>query len=315
MTSLPDVATLANTREETLLKLWEGLGYYSRARNLQRAARVVIQEHSGRIPGDVPRLLQLPGIGRYTAGAIASIAFNQPAPILDGNVIRVLCRLHAWGGDPKLKPLNVRLWDTAAALVEVAATLPRNRFTAGSPAGACSALNQSLMELGATVCAARDPRCQDCPLKGMCRARKLDRVNDYPEKADRPSPVSRRCVVIVIQREDRFLVHQRPKKGVNAGFWEFLSRELDDGEAPADAASRWMSVSSRALQEMAPVRHSITRYRIRLDVFRVRTGPSPLLMETGGKWVSHVELQGLPLTAAHRRIARQIASVDLQQAG
>ncbi|MCC6233026.1 MAG: A/G-specific adenine glycosylase, partial [Verrucomicrobiales bacterium] len=162
MRAFPTVADLAKATEPTVLKLWEGLGYYRRARHLHAAAKQLFAETGGRFPTDREGILALPGVGRYTAGAIHSIAFNQPSPILDGNVIRVLTRWQGLTGDPAVRAVNQGLWEDAQRLVEAAAELRRPE--------ACSHLNQSLMELGATVCTPRAPRCHECPVAGSCRA-------------------------------------------------------------------------------------------------------------------------------------------------
>jgi len=305
MAALPDVTALARAPEERVLKLWEGLGYYSRARNLQRAARVLVEESGGRIPQNVPALLELPGIGRYTAGAIASIAFNQPAPILDGNVIRVLTRLYALGGDPKSAPVNQRLWSLAGELVTVAATHGSAGHRPAS-AGPCSALNQSLMELGATLCTPRDPQCKRCPVSANCLARLMDRTDSYPEPSLRAPTTVQRKVVVIIERSGRYLVRQRAQEGINGGFWEFPERDLIAGESPAEVAASWLGSPISSLLELNPVRHSITRYRIQLAVFYLRTPGGRNRKELGTHWATAEELAELALTAAHRRIARQI---------
>lgn len=306
MRALPDLKALATTPEERVLKLWEGLGYYSRARNAQRAAEILLERHHGQFPASVPELLELPGIGRYTAGAIASIAFNQPAPILDGNVIRVLTRLHALGGDPKAKRLNNRLWRLAEDLVSSASRTHRKDLAIPHSTGPCSALNQSLMELGATICTPRDPACPACPLADLCRARRKGRVNAYPRSSTRPPSVSRRILVAVVERSGRFLLRQRPPQGVNGGLWEFPERNLADGEPAIASALAWLKPGPTELKPLGSIRHTITRYRIHLEVFHLKASPSHQVIEPGAHWVSRKKLIALPLTAAHRRIAGQL---------
>jgi A/G-specific adenine glycosylase len=161
MGAFPSLEALASAKEQQVLGLWSGLGYYSRARNLLAAARVVARDHAGELPGDYDALRDLPGIGRYTAGAILSIAFNKPYPIVDGNVRRVLSRVHGWPEAPA-----ERLWEAAAALVLRAE--PR-------------LVNQGLMELGATVCSFRAPRCLSCPIQTDCSAFKTGRQAEIPQ--------------------------------------------------------------------------------------------------------------------------------------
>ena len=158
MQSLPTLDSLATARLQKVYKLWEGLGYYRRARDLQRAAQLIVQKHRGRFPERFEDVLALPGVGRYTAGAICSIAFNQPTPILDGNVMRVLARWFGLEGNPRQQPTNGTLWHIAGDLVREAG-------------GRASAFNQSLMELGALCCTARQPTCALCPLASRCAAR------------------------------------------------------------------------------------------------------------------------------------------------
>lgn len=305
MESLPTIESLARADEPRVLKLWEGLGYYSRARNLMKAARWIVSERQGRFPAEVDDLLELPGVGRYTAGAIASIAFNQPAPILDGNVIRVLTRLHALAGDPKGKELNAHLWTLAEDLVRNAGRTTLG--PTGSPhlAGPCSALNQSLMELGATLCLPRGAECGRCPVESLCRARQQNQVESFPETAARPSTVERRHAVAVLECGRLYGIQQRPAGGVNAGFWEFPQLELSDGDA-RNAIAQWLSLPADCLEPLGTVRHAITRYRIQLTIFRARVPRKDSPAQASLRWVSEAELQSVPLTSAHRRIARQL---------
>src|SRR5439155_5774702 len=171
---------LAAAPLDRVLKLWEGLGYYTRARHLHRAAQVIVHERAGTFPNQFEDVLALPGIGRYTAGAICSIAFNQPTPILDGNVVRVLTRLFAIESDPRKKKTSGLLWQRAETLVRRAA-LHQVDGTAN-----CSHLNQALMELGATICTAREPNCKLCPVRPRCFAFKQRRVTDFPKLTPRP---------------------------------------------------------------------------------------------------------------------------------
>jgi len=304
---LPTVKALAEAPEDRVLKLWEGLGYYSRARNLRAAAQLIMNHHDGRFPTNLPTLLDLPGIGRYTAGAVASIAFNQPAPILDGNVIRVLTRIQALTGDPREKRLNEMLWELAGQLVREAHANQAFSPLYGKSAGASSALNQALMDLGATVCTPRAPTCLTCPVRSLCRAQQLGRQEDFPETAPRPVVTSRYFVVAVLERAGRFLVRKRPSGGVNAGFWEFPNLEVADSALDRRiATARWLSLEPTDLCQMAPVRHSITRYRFHLEVFRATMELRHWPMEVAAQWVTPEELAALALTSAHRRIARQL---------
>lgn len=207
LTALPTVQALAQASEETLLKLWEGLGYYSRVRNLQKAARIICEEHSGVIPGSSETLKLLPGIGTYTAGAIASIAFGEVCTAVDGNVLRVLTRLLA------------REWDIKSAAVKQQVTqlvqevLPHDR--AGD-------FNQALMELGAVVCLPNGmPQCEMCPWQLLCKTREQGRQTELPLKSKKKvRPIQRRRVYLIL-RDGRVALRRRPESGLLAGMWEF----------------------------------------------------------------------------------------------
>ncbi len=305
MEALPTVLDLANAEETRVLQLWAGLGYYSRARNLRSAAQQVVTQHQGRFPQEVASLLELPGIGRYTAGAIASIAFNQPAPLLDGNVMRVLTRWHSWSGDPRGKELNAILWSWAEALVQAAHSLPPVRLPWNSKLRPCSALNQALMELGALICTPRAPQCLLCPVQSRCSAGQNGNPEDYPESAARPSITARTFVVAVLEQNGQVLMRQRPAGGVNAGFWEFPNLEIPtDHPNPRAAAAEWLGVPASQLEALPSVKHSITRFRILLTVFHLISGPKIATRHLGTDWVTGDELDARALTTAHGRIAR-----------
>ena len=203
-------------------------------RNLQRAAQLILAQHGGRFPRDFEDVLALPGIGRYTAGAICSIAFNQPKPILDGNVMRVLTRWYGIAGDPRDRSINARLWQLAEELVQQAAA-SRITHHASRP---CSQLNESLMELGALVCTPRQPQCELCPIARRCVAYQEDRVDELPAFSRRLPATPRRFAAFVAQRGGRFLVRQRPEGVVNAHLWEFPNVELAPNDGDLHQAAR-----------------------------------------------------------------------------
>ena len=310
MKALPDVAALAAAPEQRLLKLWEGLGYYTRVRNLQRAAQHLTATHAGQFPRDFDAMLALPGVGRYTAGAIASIAFNQPAPILDGNVIRVLTRLFAIAGNPRDKATNEALWHLATHLVEAAA-LHSSLVTLNSSrplSGPCSALNQSLMELGATVCTPQNPQCLPCPVRAHCAAHREGRVGELPNLSPRVVATSREFHTFVVERDTQFLVTQRPAGAVNAALWEFPNLEVTGQPAtPAASLKQLLRLTARC-QPFCEVKHTITRYRITQRVFRVELPRQPAA-EAPSRWLPLGELHHLPFTSAHKRILARLAGV------
>ncbi len=299
MRDLPDVAALAGAPAAKVLKLWEGLGYYSRARNLHAAAQLIVEKFGGRFPHAFPEILELPGIGRYTAGAIASIAYNQPAPILDGNVMRVLTRVFGIDGDPRGKATNQQLWALATHLVEHAARTPDSAKTR-----ACSQLNQSLMELGALVCTPRQPACPVCPARKSCIAHRDQRTHELPALAPRAATTARRFVAFVITRAGRHLVQQRPSGGVNAGLWEFPNLELAAAAALTDRVVLATGRVVRPTTRLGSLTHSITRYRITVEIYRAELWEDP--PQPHEHWVSASELEELALTSAHRKIVARM---------
>ena len=283
MREWPTLAAFAAADADRVLKLWEGLGYYRRARHAQEAAKRIVDKYGGRFPEQLEEILALPGVGRYTAGAICSIAFNVPAPILDGNVIRVLCRVYGVTGNPRGKSANERLWRLAG---ELALAAPDR-----------SALNQGLMELGALVCLPRNPQCGACPVRADCVARRTGRTETLPMLDKRPPPLARRFAAFLARRNGRFLVRRRPADGVNAGLWEFPNVETGaDGKLPEEA--RLFSILDS--KPVCRIRHSITRHRILLEVFSARLAGSGT--PPGCRWVAPEEMKQLAFTGAHRKI-------------
>lgn len=299
MRTFPDVQTLAAAAPEKVLKLWEGLGYYSRARNLQRAAHMLVQTKNGCLPGDLEGWLALPGIGRYTAGAICSIAFNQPVPILDGNVTRVLCRILGIDTDPRTKATNQLLWQRAEECVETAHRLK-------SPKGhQCSHLNQSLMELGALVCTPRQPLCAECPLRRICVAFESGLTEAIPPSKSRTKTVHKSCVCWIIEHEGGVLACQRPGKGVNAHLWEFPGAEsaAKSVEKALEVAEKTLGFCPEKGHRLGLVRHSITNHRFALQVFRGTVSQTPVLKGSGMVWLTPDQVGSHPFTAAHRKAA------------
>ncbi|NOS72895.1 MAG: A/G-specific adenine glycosylase [Verrucomicrobia bacterium] len=310
MRKMPTIAVLAKARPEKIHKLWEGLGYYTRVRNMQQAAQQIISQYNGKFPKNFDDILSLPGVGRYTAGAISSIAFNQSRPILDGNVIRVLTRVFAITTDPRERKTNAQLWRLAEELV-----LHASRIT--HHVSPCSHLNQSLMELGALVCTPRSPLCGDCPLTKSCIARKKNLQETLPNLGKREASTARRFVAFVVERSGRFLVRQRPAGVVNAHLWEFPNVEIPGAPAscrPVSTSSKQHAGKMPALpgcdfhpistQPLCTIRHSITRYRITLDAWRAElTKPA---LKDSGSWLEAAQLRELAFTAAHKKILGHI---------
>jgi A/G-specific adenine glycosylase len=311
----PTASALAAAPIDDVLGLWAGLGYYRRARQLHAAALAVVRDHAGRLPADETALRALPGIGRYTAGAILSIAFERPAAIVDGNVARVLSRLFALRGGPGESRWEKRLWALAGALV---------------PADDPSSFNQGLMELGATVCTPHSPRCGDCPLARFCRARAAGRAEAYPPPKRRAPVVRVERWAIVLERSDdgARLVRRRGDDERNAGFWELPEiaapdADVTDGGARTPRAHwarelRAAGIAARAIdaiEEIGAVRHSILSQAIRVRVFSARatggTGAarSTRAMSDGWRWVTSAELAALPHTSISRKALAEIERV------
>ena len=289
--ALPTVADLAAADEEGVLALWSGLGYYRRARSLQAAARALVERHGGRFPRTRAELLALPGIGPYTAGALLSIAFDLPEPLVDGNVARVLARRFALELDPASGAGQRELWRRAAELV---------------PAARAGDWNQALMELGATVCTPRAPRCGACPWGGECLARARGLSEVLPRARPRPAPLEVELTIAVAERGGALLLRRRPAGGRMAGLWEFPTRE----EAAADGATRLFPARFEpplVVDEEAPLgrlAHAITRHRIRARVLPARPR-GPLAGRAGGaEWIERGRLADLGLTGMARKVLR-----------
>jgi A/G-specific adenine glycosylase len=313
---LPTIESAAKAPSEKIHKLWEGLGYYTRVRNLQKAAQQIVksgkrkaESGNAKFPENFDGILALPGIGRYTAGAICSIAFNHPTPILDGNVIRVLTRVFGIAENPKEKETNKSLWQLAEELVCRAKTAKATKEKNSSrpsrssrDTNSCSHLNQSLMELGALICTPRNPQCLICPVKKLCVAFKENRVEELPSLGKREAATARHFVAFVIERDGKFLVQQRPVGIVNAHLWEFPNFETNgekmDAKKIFDSAFDFKALE---FQQLCTIKHSITRYRITLEAFRVQL---PRRLKTlDGIWLPRARFDSLAFTAAHKKLA------------
>ncbi len=303
MKHLPTIEALARARQERIHRLWAGLGYYRRARNLHRAAQQIVRAARAgapkapvRFPSAFDEILALPGIGRYTAGAVASIAFGQPRPAVDGNVMRVLARLLAVEGNLCEKQTNSILWRHAEHLTQAA-----------EPAGACGELNQALMELGSLICLPATPRCGACPVRRFCVAAREGRTNELPERAKRPKPQTKHFAAFICRQAGRYLARQRPAGVVNAHLWEFPNAEMPAGRTLA-SASRQALGGEFSLRPFGVVKHTITRYRITLRIFWAAPASGCKAARNGaGVWRTLDQLRALPFPSAHRRVLDKIA--------
>jgi A/G-specific adenine glycosylase len=293
----PTLESLARSKEQDVLRLWQGLGYYSRARHLRRCAIEIVDRLDGLIPDDIDQLLSLPGIGRYSAAAVASIAFNQRAAVLDGNVARVLCRLDAVRSDPKLPATQKKLWKRAAELV---------------PKGNCGDFNSAMMELGAIVCTPKNPKCETCPVAKFCQARAMGLVSVIPVKRKRvPVETVHRDVLVIRERHPRraptrFLIEQRPARGRWASMWQFITVNPEDSIPETTSGLPLRSIRLRT--ELGTVRHELTHRRY---VFTIRLfdALAPRAARKPRKWVTLAQLAEFPIPKPHLHIAEMLQSV------
>lgn len=294
----PNVAALAAAPLDDVLKRWEGLGYYSRARNLHRCAQIIAQEREGLFPNTAEALQKLPGIGRYTAGAIASIAFGQAAPVLDGNVIRVFSRLFDLDGEVSRPETRKQLWSLAEKLV---------------PLQRPGDYNQALMELGRTVCKPRNPLCDDCPVQAHCRAfaHQTQHLRPVRKKAE-PTPHYDVTAGIVRNDEGLILIAQRPLDGLLGGLWEFPGGKMEPGETLPDCLKRELAEELAievAVDELfVVVRHAFTHFKITLHVFHCRylSGPPQKIAVRDWAWVQESELDQYSFGKADREVIRAL---------
>lgn len=296
----PNVASLAAAPESDVLALWSGLGYYRRARLLHAAAKAIVSDHHGQVPSDAAALAALPGIGPYTAGAIASIVFDRPAPLVDGNVLRVLQRLDARDNFASERDKSQWAWARAAQLVQAAASHP-----AAGPA----AFNEGLMELGATICLpppAR-PDCTRCPLSASCAALARGKAASIPSPRKRAVQTQAHCLTLVIRdRRGRIALEQRPDTGMWAGLWQCPTLDLTAAPTPADAAgfAAIRLADPATLQSLGHFTHSTTHRRLQFVVFQAAAVPCRR-RNASRQWFDPADkasLERLGLSNAQRRV-------------
>jgi len=298
MERFPTLEMLARAELQEVLKVWEGLGYYGRARNLYRAACTVMREYQGVIPDTVEGLMQLPGIGRSTAGAIASISFCRDEPILEGNVKRILARMYNYP-KPVNEPANQsELWQMARGLL---------------PQGKAGIHNQALMELGQTVCLTKKPLCHQCPLKKECVSFRQGLQDERPIHKDRLKKPHYEVTAAVICRDGCYLLTQRPEGKLLAGMWEFPGGKLEKGETLEEALKRELreelNLEVEVLQSLATYRHAYTHFSVRVHAFncRITSGHLEPREQQTIVWVSPDEFEQYPMGKVDRLIARRVA--------
>ena len=282
--AFPAVQDLADADEQRVLTLWQGLGYYRRARNLRAAARMIVDDFAGRVPDTVEDLLKLPGVGRYTAGAIASVAYNRPAPIVDGNVARVFARYFLIEDAVDQPATLKRLWQLAGELVEASAS------TSGGPRD----FNQGVMELGALVCTPKSAKCLYCPLQESCRAFAAGRVDTLPVKTPKKKPIAVTHTVLAIERRGKYLFEQRPADGLWSNMWQMPTLEDADVSAGIKFIRNRFGLNTSVPQPVAQFTHQTTHRTIRFEVHRCVAKTGRLRAGTG-VWRKLDRLKDLPL--------------------
>jgi A/G-specific adenine glycosylase len=300
MQEVPDIRVLAALPEERLLKLWEGLGYYSRAKNLQKAARIAVEKYQGELPNSYAELLKLPGIGSYTAGAVASIAFHIPVPAVDGNVLRVWMRLTADSAD---------ISDAAVKKQVEQALLPL------MPEKESGNFNQALMELGAVVCVPNAvPKCEKCPVSAICMAHQAGRELQFPVKKPKPPRRIEERTLLLMEQSGRIAIRRRPPKGLLASLWELPGFEGTLSQEQAVAAVRSFGLEPVRLTPLPPAKHIFTHIEWHMTGWRVQLEPavgSPELV-----WADSQTLhEKYPLPSAFRSYLRQFLQDKIMDRG
>jgi A/G-specific adenine glycosylase len=291
--SFPTIRHLAKTDLSKVLKVWEGLGYYSRARNLHQASQIVLNHFHGSIPDTLKDLFSLPGIGPSTAGAILSFAFNKVAPILDGNVERVLSRLFAVSGSPGKKKTQQLLWQISESLI---------------PKGYSNPFNQALMDLGSMLCTPKEPECDRCPLRHFCKGRASGEPERYPSKRAKRVIPHRKAISAVIKKDGKVLLNQRPPTGLLGGLWEFPNWEIE-GEKRLrlrNYIKKEMGINVKVKESIGIFQQTYSHFKLILHAFHCQY----LNGKGKGKWVPIKKLPAFPISRIHRKIAEKISESD-----
>lgn len=290
MKEFGNIKKLAGASLDKVLMQWEGMGYYSRAKNLHRAAQDIVKNYNGKVPRSYDTLLLLPGIGKYTAGAVASIAYNESIPAIDANVRRVLSRLFcltpSFSKDKTYRELALNLMGNAPA----------------------SEFNQAMMEMGALICLVRNPRCQTCPISFFCQAHSKGVQTRYPAN-QKPKKIEKINVVLGIMIDNgRIYIQKRPAQGLFAGLWEFPGGKMETGENPKDALHRELQeklgVKFKIVRREQTIRHSYTRFRVALHPFicLARARFSPKSKAKKFRWITSEKFKHYPFPSANRKI-------------
>lgn len=301
--SFPTIKKLASTSESNVLKHWEGLGYYSRARNLRNSAILIQKNYAGKVPDSLEEIQKLPGVGHYTAGAVLSIAYDKKVPALDGNVKRVLSRLFLLKENGSNKKSENKLWETMDTLL---------------PEKDCGDFNQAFMELGATICLPQNPCCEVCPLKGFCQAKQKGKQKQFPPPKKATEITSIQVCAAVIFNKSRVYIQKRKAGGLMGGLWEFPGGKMNPGETEEECLRREikeeLGLSIRIGKKIMTHRHSYTRFRVTLNVYHchIHSGTlSPSACDEW-KWVNSETLNQYPFPAANVKIIKSLNKLPLK---
>lgn len=295
--SFPTIRALARADEQEVLRKWEGLGYYRRARQLHQAARILVEEHEGRFPRDGDAVRRLPGVGRYTAGAILSIAFDAPEPILEANTTRLFSRLLSYRDTPTAAAGQRLLWAMAQSV------LPRREV---------GRFNQAMMELGSQVCLPREPGCDACPVAPLCRAFAEGAQDEIPRPKAKPPLEARHEAALIVRRRGRVLLVRCPDGGRWAGLWDFPRFQVRAQEKSTrrrelvDNVQRQTGITVEPGRHVKTLKHGVTRFRITLDCYEAEyvSGPSRKADAARMRWLRPAELEAYPLNTTGRKLSR-----------
>ncbi|WP_028389044.1 A/G-specific adenine glycosylase [Legionella fairfieldensis] len=297
MASFPDIWQLAQASEEQVLAHWSGLGYYSRARNLFKTAKIICENYKGEFPPDLEKLIVLPGIGPSTAAAITSQAFNQSTPILDGNVKRVLCRYFLVEGWPEQSKVKHRLWQLAKQC------MPEER---------CADYTQAIMDLGATCCTTRNPDCTHCPLAKTCLARYHNQVLLYPyKKVKKTLPIKQQQFLVLYNADKQIYLEKRPPAGIWGGLWCLPSIELN--QCPIEYINQTYALASSSTpQALLTIRHSFSHFHLEIKALALQiTSSATLLAECPGNWIKTNKINELGLAKPVRDIINYFSNMAI----
>ncbi len=291
--TFPTLRSLAESDEKKVLKHWEGLGYYSRARNIHETSKQIVKDHGGKFPEDFESILKLKGVGRYTAGAIASIAFNQDKPIVDGNVLRVLARLFAISKPIDDLKYREEFWALQESLI---------------PKGKARFFNQALMELGALICTPKNPSCLICPLQSKCKAFKQKSQESYPVKSKKKIIVKVEACAAILEKDGKYFIHRRPVGKIMGGLWEFPEWKISKEEL-SSCLKNDFGIEPKKIDSLGKIKRNYTHHNETLNVFRITVSKNQKLSLKNNwesVWISKEDFKKYPFSAAHAKISRLI---------